>query len=470
MKKNTFLIGVVVFVLVIGLALIGRTAPPTGSITVAKAPPQGEIPKSIKIAAVRSLSGPLKVFEDTAMGPIYKLWRHQVNEVDGGIYVEKYGKKLPVDIDVRDDASEMNTMVTLLTQMVESGDYPFVIGPDCTPFLQAAGPICSQHKSILVGAEGGATTVAKSIHQYPYMFSNLNFSNWNQVAELSKLLDSWQAYHKPDKIKVYILHIDDLFGYEYTDSFLNAVDKYDSIKVLKKVAVPPFTTEVGAQVQEASKLGADVLCLFAYPPTPQAAVGYASSVGINFNAVVTGPAACYEGFYDPALNGFGEAAIGVSGFGAWNEYSSPALRDFAKAFIDFHGRGLMDWWGGAYYYAGLDMLAQAIKKAGSLDPTEVREVMASEKLQTILGETWYTDYEGNWPIGNSGGLLAIGCHPGEFGQWQKVEAPYWGGTKAKPRAKPYGISGKEWAVFEVLDLNDHQTAKAVYPKPNWPKK
>ena len=232
----------------------------------------------------------------------------------------------------------------------------------------------------------------------------------------------------------------------------------------------PFTTEVEAQVQEASKLGADVLCLFAYPPTPQAAVGYASSVGINFNAVVTGPAACYEGFYDPALNGFGEAAIGVSGFGAWNEYSSPALRDFAKAFIDFHGRGLMDWWGGAYYYAGLDMLAQAIKKAGSLDPTEVRKVMASEKLQTILGETWYTDYKGNWPIGSSGGLLAIGCHPGEFGQWQKVEAPYWGGTKAKPRAKPYGISGKEWAIFEVLDLNEHQTAKAVYPKPNWPKK
>lgn len=467
-KKKLFLMPVLLL-LVISLALMGCAKGPTEQTTEEEGAttPAEEAPESIKIAAVRSLSGPLKVFEDTAMGPIYKLWQHQVNDVDGGIYVEKYDKKLPVSIDVRDDASEMDTMVTLLTQMLESGEYPFVIGPCCTPFLQAAGPIVSEHKSILVGAEGGATTVAESIDQYPYMFSNLNFSNWNQQHELAKLLDDWQAYHEPDPINVYVTYIDDLFGYEYSDSFRKEAGKYDSINILKEVAVPPYTTEVGAQVEEAANLGADVFCIFAYPPTPQAVVGYASSVGINFNAVVTGPAACYEGFYDPALDGFGKAAIGVAGFGAWNEYSSPGLAEFTEAFIDYHGRGLMDWWGGAYYYAGLDMLKQAIEKAGTLDPTDVRDVMASEKLQTILGETWYTDYEGNFPIGDSGGLLAIGSHPGEVGQWQKVEAPNWGGTEANPRAKPYGVSGDEWAAFEVIDVNDNQTAEAIYPKKDW---
>ncbi len=409
------------------------------------------VPESIKIAAVRSVSGPLSIFEETAMGPIYKYWEYQVNEVKGGIYVEEYGKKLPVQIDVMDDASDMDTMTTLLKQMLATGDYSFVIGPCCTPFLQAAGPICSDYGAVLVGAEGGATTLAESMDQYPYMFANLSFANWNQVYELCKLLDDWQAYHEPDPIKVYVMYLDDLHGYEYSDQFREEAAKYTNINIIKEVVVPPYTEEVTAQVEEASALGADVFCVFAYPPTPAAVVGTAIERNINFNAIVTGPWACYEVAYDPAAGGFGEAINGVCGFGAWNEYSSDALREFAESMIGFFGTRLaMDWWGGAYYYVGLDCLEQAIVEAGTLDPEEVREVLAKKKLQTILGETWYTNYAGDWPIGDSGGLLAIASHPGEVGQWQ------------------YNVHGDGKWVFEVIDIGPNNTASAIYPKPPWP--
>jgi len=416
-------------------------------------PPEEEVPENIKIAAVRSVSGPLSVFEQTAMGPIYKFWEHQVNDVRGGIYVAKYDKKLPVSIDVRDDESDMATMTTLLSQMLATGDYPFVIGPCCTPFLQAAGPICSEYGSILVGAEGGATTLAESLDQYPYMFANLGFSNWNQVYELCKLMDAWQQeYHDPAPITVYVMYLDDLFGWEYSEEFRKEADKYENIDIVKEVAVPPYTEEVTAQVEDASALGADVLCVFAYPPTPAAVVGTAIERNINFNAIVTGPWACYQMAYDPATGGFGEAINGVSGFGAWNEYSSPELAEFAKGMTDFSGTRLgMDWWGGAYYYVGLDCLEKAIVEAGTLDPASVREVLATKKLQTILGETWYTDYGGNWPIGDSsGGLLAIGCHPGEVGQWQ------------------YNVHGDGQWIFETIDIGPNNTAPALYPKPAWP--
>jgi hypothetical protein len=155
--------------------------------------------------------------------------------------------------------------------------------------------------------------------------------------------------------------------------------------------------------------------------------------------------------YDPSTGGLGEAMNGVCGFGAWNEYSSDALADFAAEMIEFFGvRVAMDWWGGAYYYVGLDCLEQAIVEAGTLDPDDVREVLTSKKLQTVLGETWYTDYEGNWPIEEGGGLLAIGCHPGEVGQWQ------------------YDVHGDGLWIFEVIDLGENNTAPAIYPKPDWP--
>jgi branched-chain amino acid transport system substrate-binding protein len=433
-----------------------------------------EVPEQINILAVRSLSGPLKVFQDTAMGPIYKYWRHVVNDINGGIYVEEYGATIPIYIDEKDDTSDMDTMTTLLNTNLATGDYSFGIGPCCTPFLQAAGPIYSEYESVLVGAEGGCTTVAEDMDQYPYMFSNLAFSNWYQVPTLCEVLDSWAAEEDDGVVDVYIMSIDDLFGYEYSGQFEEFSADYTTINIIDRVEHEMFATDVGALVEGASAANADVLLLNSYPPTPQSAVGYAIENNLDFKGIVTGPAACYEGFFDvnaiPA--GFGPFAEGICGYGAWNEYSSEALGEFAAGIIAYNGRALMDWWGGHYYYAGLEMLEKAIEEAGTLDATDVRDVMASEKLQTIMGETWYTTYDGTFPIGDGGGLLAIGCHVGEVGQWQHVtEANGWlpDGVTGTAREKPAGIpdDATEWMIFEVIDPDENQTAPSIYPKPTW---
>lgn len=452
-------------VFVIGLGLVSCTN---------VGPIKPEAPATIKIFASRSLSGPLKVFEDTAMGPIYKYWRHVVNDVEGGITVPYWDKKIPVEIVVQDDGSDMATMTTKLETALATGDYNFVIGPCCTPFLEASGPICSLYGAVLVGAEGGTTALAGEMNKYPYMFANLSFSNWNQVHELCRLMNAWAAKETDGKVDVYIMYLNDQHGYEYRDQFvLEAAGYTTTINIIKQVGMEPYTTEVTAQVDEATSLKADVLCIFAYPPTPMTVVGYAAATGQNFKGIVTGPAACYEGFYSPTASGFGAVAIGVCGFGAWNEYSSAALGEFAAGIIAYSGRDTMDWWGGAYYYVGLDILQAAISTATNYTAKAVRDVMASQKLTTILGQTYYTKFDGTFPIGSSGGLLAIAAHPGEVGQWQHVTAANsWrpdGVTTGSARTKPAGIAGNatDWAIFEVISL-DHATAPWVYPKPNWP--
>ena len=67
----------------------------------------------------RSLSGPLAIQDESCFGPVYRMWIDEVNE-RGGIYVEEYGKKLPIELKLYDDTSDMNTMITLLEKsMVE---------------------------------------------------------------------------------------------------------------------------------------------------------------------------------------------------------------------------------------------------------------------------------------------------------------------------------------------------------------
>jgi ABC-type branched-subunit amino acid transport system substrate-binding protein len=457
--KNRILFISLAVVLALGVGLVGCTGEEEGP------------PAYIEILAVRSVSGPLSVYEQVAMGPVWRYWYNYVNNVSGGIYVPEFDQKLPVHIELKDDGSDMDTMQTLLNANLATDKYKFVIGPCCTPFLQAAGSICTLHGAVLVGAEGGATSVAEQMYNYPYMFANLGFSNWNQMPALSDIMKAWAAT-QGGNITVYVMSINDLFGVEYSGQFAaEAAASNGTIVILKKVDVTPFTEDVAAQVEEAHNMSADVLLLNVYPPTMHAAMGYCMANNIDFKGIITGPGACYEAWYSVY---FGKCVEGTGGYGAWNEYSSSALRTFAEGMITYLGsRDAMDWWGGAYYYVGLDMLEQAIKTASNYTALSVRNVLASTKLTTILGETYYTTYAGTWPIGYSGGLLALASHPGEIGQWQHVTAAnQWrpdGVTTGPARAKPYGIAANatDWYIFEVIGPAAKTTAPSIYPKPTW---
>lgn len=116
-------------------------------------------------------------------------------------------------------------------------------------------------------------------------------------------------------------------------------------------------------------------------------------------------------------------------WGAWNERSTPESQEL----IDKIGIDNVDWWGHNLYWAGMQMLEKSIEKAGTLDQSVVRDVMATETFDTVLGPTYYDENR----------MLAAECHTGEVGQWQ---------------------NGK----FEVIGPKNKATAEPIYPKPPWP--
>ena len=93
---------------------------------------------------------------------------------------------------------------------------------------------------------------------------------------------------------------------------------------------------------------------------------------------------------------------------------------------------IVDWWGHNIYWASLEIIEQAILKAGTLDNSVLKDVIKKEKFDTILGPTWFENQ-----------LLAKECYTGQIGQY---------------------INGQA----EVIDVGAKRTAKPVYPKPPWP--
>jgi ABC-type branched-subunit amino acid transport system substrate-binding protein len=112
----------------------------------------------IVIGAARPISGGLSSFEEANFGPAYKVWVEDVNK-DGGIFVAEYGKKLPVEMLVYDDQSDMDTSMRLLTKLIEEDKVDFVFAPTSTAFLFAAAGVANAKKYILMSAEGGATSL-----------------------------------------------------------------------------------------------------------------------------------------------------------------------------------------------------------------------------------------------------------------------------------------------------------------------
>jgi branched-chain amino acid transport system substrate-binding protein len=374
----------------------------------------------IVVGMARPLSGPLAIIGDSAFRPVYETWVPMVND-EGGIYVEEYGKKLPIELIVYDDTSDPGTSVRLTEKLILEDKVDF-LWPACgTAFVFAQAPIANKYGYILMTAEGGATTIKDLLPGLPYVFVTLSFSDWYQLPVLADILAAKGA------TTAFVTSIADLHGIEYGGVAGIEFPK-KGIEIIGTKSLPPDIKDLSPVIKAADASGADVFCCFAYPDQVLPATGTSIELGYNPNAWVGGPGVNF-GFYHAA---FGPMVEGVMGFTCFARKSSPALNEMADILYEGKPEEVHDWWGHPFYWAGLDMWKGAIEKAGTLDQDTIRDILATEKVDTVLGPTWFEN-----------GLLAKEAHAGEIGQW---------------------IDG----VFEVIGPADKATAEMIYPKPPWP--
>jgi hypothetical protein len=162
---------------------------------------------TIVFGGSRSITGVYAFFEQSAYGPIYKMWVDDANAA-GGLYVKEYDKNMKIELKVYDDTSDLSTMTRNLEKAIVEDQVDFILPPVSTAFLYAAAPIANKYGKVLIGAEGGSATLKESIAQYPYFFSSLNFSDTQAPALVEILQDQGIQ-------SAYVVFIEDLHGTEY---------------------------------------------------------------------------------------------------------------------------------------------------------------------------------------------------------------------------------------------------------------
>jgi len=434
MSKKLLLIPLALL-LAISLIAIGCPTTPTTTPPTTKppttTPPTTAPPTKDKIVVgmSRPLSGPLAIIGDSGFKPIYDAFVPLVN-ADGGIYLSEYGKKLPIDLKIYDDTSDVGTMTRLTEKLILEDKVDF-LWPACgTSFIFGQAPIANKYGYLLLTAEGGATTITDSLPSLPYTFISLSYSNWYQLPVLADMLAAKGAE------SAYVTYIADLHGIEYSGVAGIEFSRV-GIPILGNVSLPPDLKDFAPIIQDAMASGADVFCCFGYPDQVLPVTGTAIALGYNPKAFICGPGANF-GFYHTA---FGPAVEGVCCFAVANRSTSPAFNEMFDTIYGGAPEDAYDWWGSPLYWGAWDYWRQAVEMSGSTDQDALRAIFATQHFDTVLGDTYFTTF------GDGGGLMAKESHPGEIGQWQNGVCEI--------------VGGGDWP-------NAVDTADFIYPKPAWP--
>ena len=374
----------------------------------------------IRIGNAIALSGVYAFGAKTTQIAPFDMWAKEVN-ANGGIYVKEYGKKLPVEIIRYDDKGDTGTCVKLVEKLILQDKVDHIIGPWGTALYFAIAPIVTKYGYPVVGPTVDSLKLREMAHKIPYLFVILNQPPEKSVAMVD--------HAKELGVKTLAAaHHQDLHGIEYAAGVVPALAG-GGVDVLMYKSFPLGSKDLSPLLKEMKAANPDAVFFFCYPPETMLITKQAIEVGLNPKLFY-----CTIGVaFSPYRDAFGAKTVeGVMGAGAWNpKVPYPGAKDFWDRMTAFSGAGGTDWYGNAFCYSAVQVLQQAIEKTGTLDRKKVRDAMARETFDTVIGPV---RFENQFNIQS----------PGEVGQWQN-------------------------GSFEVVAAKEKRTAEPIYPKPEWPK-
>ncbi|NLO28859.1 MAG: ABC transporter substrate-binding protein [Actinobacteria bacterium] len=397
------------------------TGPTDAPTTTVQAGPEPPAQDTIRIGAARPISGANAIFEEAHFGPAYKLWVEDVNAAGG---VDVAGKKMPVEMIVYDDQSDMDQSMRLITKLIEEDKVDFLFSPCSTAFQFAAAGVANAHNFLLLSSEGGATTLENEMKKgsLPLYFQLLNYSNHVQMPVFAELCAELGVK------TVSICYIDDLHGIEYQAQAQIELAGRD-IEVLSNVPVPPGIKDVTTIVKQWQSEAADMICSFQYPPENILTISTLMQLNYNPKGILVGPGGPTQAVYD-----IWQGAADQYFFeGAWTYEQSPEVKAYYEKLAAFvGGPANVDFWGSLIYKAQMELFQQAIERAASLDHQKIAEVLRTEHFKTLMSDdTFFTNQ-----------LLDASSYSGQIGQWQN-------------------------GVPHVVDPGPKRTAEPIYPKIPW---
>jgi branched-chain amino acid transport system substrate-binding protein len=328
---------------------------------------------TIKIGVSAAKTGPLSGGTAAVYWPTVKLWAYNVNE-KGGIDVG--GAKLKLELIEYDDQTSPEVAIKNIQRLATVDNVDFLIAPYSTGINLATAPLIAKYGYPQIIATGSANELDKFVERWPNTFWMLGSSvtlSMGIVETLMGMRDKGEVGNK-----VAVVCVGDAFGQEMSASGIPGL-REAGFEVVYETSYPLGTQDLSPIIAGAKAANPDAFIAYSYPPDTFALTEQAQIQGLNTQVFFVSVGGALTAFGQR----FGAAAEGVMAMGGINT-ADPKYAKFREQHKQVTGSD-SDYWANPVTYASLEVLEQAITKAGSKDRAAVNEVIKAGEFDTVIG-------------------------------------------------------------------------------------
>lgn len=339
----------------------------------------------IKFGVAMALSGPIAGGGKGALAAI-QLWANDVNAA-GGIL----GR--PVTIISYDDQSNPAMVPALYSKMLDIDKVDFAISGYGTGIQAALIPLMMQRKQLMMGSLGTAPNANFHYDRYFQILpagSDPKTANSKGFFEVAKGMEP-----KPKTIA--LLAVDNEFSQMQLEGARKLAKEY-GLQVVLERSIPPNTVDLTPIARALRSANPDIVWGATYPTETVALVRAVRDLGIKprlFGGSLVGlQYASIKQQLGPALNGI----VNYDYYVPEPTMQFDGLADVLKRYQEIAVKENIDPLG--YYvvpaiYAEMQVLQQAITKAGSLDQDKIVEILRKDTFKTVFGDIKFGP-DGEW--------------------------------------------------------------------------
>jgi len=337
----------------------------------------------------------------------------------GGVYVAEYGAKLPMQVKIYDDESDPTKTVSRMEALASQDKVCCYVGTYSSELNAPAAGIAEKNKIPIVA--GSFSNLSPHLQGYQYLFSPFVKTD-KGVEQLFELLDTLGA-NKPSKIAVWSEKTD--WG-EELKTIVPDVARAHGYTVVVNDQYSETTLDFTSLILAAKAAGAEVVISVAAPVVALTMIKQMKEQDYSPKAYVFWRGASTS-LWPANLGSLGDYALFLSNWN-WN-FGYPGNADLVAVYRATEGKLPTVTVGNGY--AIVQIIADAIERAGSLDPTKIRDALAATtNLMTVQG--LITGFEAD----------GVGICPSAIMQWQSQ-------------------------ISQVVFHEQYVSAPFQYPMPTW---
>lgn len=343
----------------------------------------------IKVGMSAPKTGALGGGAAVTQWPNAKLWIHDLNE-KGGLKVGN--KRIPVEFVEYDDRTSPTEAVKNVQRMINVDKVDFIIAPYGTGINLAVAPLLARYGYPQIAVSSITDKGDEFVKRWPNIFFTLGTSTdfASSVADvLKKMRDEGKIGNR-----VALVNVADAFGIELANAGKPALLKA-GFEIAYNTSYPLGTQDLAPVINGAKNANVDAFIAFSYPPDTFALTEQAKISNLKVKAFYVGVATCFPAY----AKKFGSAAEGVLGAGGVNP-DTAEMKAYFKRHQEVTGQAA-DYWASAVTYASLEILEQAIERAGTIDRKKVIQQLKNGSFDTVMGKV---TFDGNinrryWTVG-----------------------------------------------------------------------